>query len=195
MQLPGGAGATEGSIQISDDPSKTSGTLTMQLPTGSAEVRIVDGTMYMNMGELSQNKFVDLSQTPMKDQVAASISQMNPEEQLKAFDDAIESFTAEPGTEKLDGVEVTKVTLVLNTQTLLASNPSLQAQASQLSESLGETMEYVMYVGADDLPRRITTPSIAGSEGINMDYSAWGEQVSVEAPASDQLIDPAALGM
>lgn len=195
MAMPDGTGTTEGSIQISEDPSKISGQMTMTLPTGSAEVRIVDGNMYMNMGELSQNKFIDLSQTPMKDQVNASISQMNPEAQLQSFTNAIETFKAEPGTEQIDGVDVAKVTLVLNTQKLLESNVTLKEQAGAVADSLGETMEYVMYIGADDLPRRITTPSVAGGVGLNMDYSAWGEKVSIAAPSADELIDPSVLGM
>jgi len=196
MTMPDGGGSTtEGSIQISDDPSKISGSITMQMPTGAAEVRIVNGTMYMNMGDLSQNKFIDLSQTAFSDQISASVSQLNPEEQLNTFTDAIESFTAEPFTEQIDGVDVTKVTLSLNTEKLLASNAALGAQAESMTEGLGETLDYIMYIGADDLPRRITTPSLMGETGLDMDYSAWGEPVSVEAPTADQLIDPSVLGM
>ncbi len=195
MESPAGAtGLIEGDIEISDDPSKVRGVMTMDLPTGAAEIRIVDGTMYMNMGELSKGKFIDLSQAPGGGDIAGSLSQMNPETQLKTFDAAIESFTAEPADEQIDGVDVTKVTMVLNTQKLLESSSLSEAgaQGQALVDAFGETMEYVMYVGDDDLPRRITAPSPNGT--YNMDYSSWGKSVAVEAPSADELIDPSALG-
>lgn len=185
----------EGDMQLSADPSKISMAMTMQLPTGQAETRIVEGVMFMNLGEISQNKFVDLSQSAMKDQFAGSVDQMNPETQLKSFAAAIESFEAEPGTEQIDGVDVTKVSLTLNTEKLLSANPLTQAQAGELAAVVGPTLEYVMYVGADDLPRRISVPAVGPSAALDMNYSAWGKPVTVEAPAADQLIDAAAIGM
>ena len=190
-----GTVTSEGDMQLSDDPSKVSMSMTMQLPTGQAETRIVEGVMFMNLGEISQNKFVDLSQSAMKDQLAGSIDQMNPEMQLKSFAAAIESFKAEPGTEQIDGVDVTKVSLTLNTEKLLSANPLTQAQASELAALVGSSLEYVMYVGTDDLPRRISIPAMGPSAAMDMNYSAWGEPVTVGAPAADQVIDAAAVGL
>lgn len=190
-----GTVTSEGDMQLAADPSKISMAMTMQLPTGQAETRIVEGVMFMNLGEISQNKFVDLSQSAMKDQFAGSVNQINPEMQLKSFAAAVESFKAEPGTEQIDGVEVTQVSLTLNTEKLFSANPLTQAQAGELAAMVGPSIEYVMYVGADDLPRRISIPAMGPSAAMEMNYSAWGEPVTIEAPAADQLVDAAAIGM
>ncbi len=195
MESPAGAaGTVEGNISISEDPNKMRGTMTMDLPTGSAEIRIVDGSIFMNLGELSGGKFIDLAQAPGGSDIAGSLTQINPESQMKSFQAAIETFSAEPAAEQIDGVDVTKITMVLNTEKLLANSPlgETGSGGQALVDAFGATMEYVMYVGADDLPRRITTPIPGGT--YNMDYSAWGEKVTVEAPSADQIADPSVLG-
>ena len=193
--VPGGTGGfMEGDISFSEDPGKTSGMFSMAIPTGSGQVLLVDGTMYLFMGPLTGGKYVDLSQSSAGADVKDAIARINPETQLQSFSAAIESFKAEPEKEQIDGVDITKITMEMNTKKLLANGPLAEsAQGQAMTDAFGETMEYIMYVGEDDLIRRITAPAPTGS--YDMSYYEWGKEVVVEAPTPDQLTDPASIGM
>jgi len=168
--------------------------MTMEAAGMQSEIRIVDGAAYMNMGALTQNKFFDLAEMGGgAADVTALLDQVNPEAQMAVFETAIEDFSAEPDAEKIDGVSTTKVTLTLNTKRLMAATPQLAEQDASVLESLGETMQYVMFVGSDDLPRRIVAPGL-GDATTTINYSAWGEPVSVSAPNADELADASAFG-
>lgn len=183
MEVSGQTIESSGDMIIDADPAKVRMSMVM---TGGMEMRLVDGEMYMSMGEVTGNKFVNLSAaegSPVAEQLSASIDQANIGKQLEVFNAALQDFSAEEGAETIDGVETTKYTLTLDTETLFAE------QGTQVPDEagIGETIEYVMFVGDDDLPRRMVM-DLAGT-AVNMEFSQWGEDITVEAPSADEITD------
>lgn len=179
-------------MALDEDPNNMAMIMNMEVPgAGDAELRLVDGVMYMNLGDLTEGKFVEMSlddDNPMAEQFAGSMDQMDPSKQLEVFSAALEDFSVADGTETIDGVETTQYTLTLNMTALLEAQGVAGSQ-----EGMPETVSYDMYVGPDDLPRRIAM-DVAGMTTV-MDFSRWGEPVTVEAPPADQITDGAALGL
>ena len=50
-----------------------------------------------------------------------------------------------------------------------------------------------MYVGPDNLPRRLVSkmPDTGGSgpSSLTMDYTKWGQDITIEAPPKSQITD------
>lgn len=158
--------------------------LQMSMTGGQMDFRIVDGMIYINLGEITGNGFVaeDLFGESAS-QYSAFIEQGDPQKQMETLAAAITDFAVGDETTELDGVEATEYTLTLNTKKMLESS----ALADLEGVDLPETVEYVMYIGPDDLPRKLVS-ELAGSK-TESTYSKWGEKVSVEAPAEDQIVE------
>ncbi|MGF2950331.1 LppX_LprAFG lipoprotein [Microbacterium alcoholitolerans] len=172
-----------GDMVMDEDPSKVRMSMAM---TGGMELRLVDGEMYLNMGELTGNKFFQPSSedgNPIAEQLNSSLEQANLGKQLETFKAALKDFKSEEGAETIDGVETTKYTLTLDTETLFAE----QGTEIPADAGIGDTLDYVIFVGSDDLPRRMVM-DVAGS-AVTMEFSKWGEAVTVEAPPADQITD------
>jgi hypothetical protein len=62
--------------------------------------------------------------------------------------------------------------------------------------SLPDSITFTIYVGPDDLPRRMVSrmPSQSGTTKLQLDYTKWGEKVTITAPSraritKDSLLD------
>jgi len=179
----------KGDVVIGDDPADTAMTMTMDAGAaagglGSLEMRLVDGTFYMNLGPLTQDKFakVDLDDpsNPLGAQYGQLVDQLDPSRQIEQFNDALKSFDQKGEPLEIDGVEATPYVLTLDTTKIPGTEDGATA-------GMPETIEYTMYIGPDNLPRRISS-DIAGS-AFTMDYSKWGEDIKVEAPSDDEITD------
>ncbi|MBL5973349.1 MAG: LppX_LprAFG lipoprotein [Candidatus Leucobacter sulfamidivorax] len=172
----------EGDMTVTADPASVRVAVTMNGPNGASEVRIVDGVMYMNLSALSGDRFMVFEGGDGGSGLTADaiIGQLAPQTQLSTFGASIREF-AVGGTEQLDGVRATQYTLVLDTATLLGG-----PLTSWIDPALvGETVQYEMWVGDDDLPRRaiMTFPG----QTSTTDYSRWGQAVDIQAPSPDQI--------
>ena len=183
MEVSGQKIESSGDMIIAQDPSQMRMSMVM---AGGMEMRLVDGEMYMSMGEATGGKFVHLSAeagSPIADELSASMDQANLGEQLELFETSLQDFAAEEGAETIDGVETTKYTLTLDTETLFAE----QGTEIPAEAGIGDTIEYVLYAGDDDLPRRMVM-EVAGT-AVVMEFSRWGEEITVEAPSADEITD------
>ena len=177
--------ASSGDMMIASDPKKMRMHLNMSVGAQKLEMFLVDGTVYMNMGAMTQDKYVKISTddgNPLAAQMEAMLAQSNTAEQMKNASAAVTDF-AIAGTEKVDGVETTHYALALDAKKLLASQGVQPAQAA----AIGDTIAYDLYIDGKDLIRRVVLDM--GSTKTTMDYSKWGETVRIEAPTADQLID------
>lgn len=57
MNIAGQITRYEGAMTVSSDAQSTKVGVTATTPAGASEVRVVDGVIYMNLGELSGNMF------------------------------------------------------------------------------------------------------------------------------------------
>lgn len=174
----------EARIKLGENVEDTAMHMSMDAGGMTMEMIMVGTDMYMNMGELTGNKFAKLPEDQLQEMDLESLQdQSNPAAQAETFEKALTDFTAEEG-EEIDGVKTTKLTLVLDSRALLEESGEVDEEVLQM---MGETVEYVMYVGEDDLPRRVVS-TVAGST-TTVNYTKWGEPVEVTAPAEEDLTE------
>ncbi|WP_417556192.1 hypothetical protein [Microbacterium sp.] len=182
---------TSGDMVLNKDAAKMR--MSMSMP-GGMEIRIVDGEVYMNLGQLTENKFFKAPKdgsNPIFAQLDQSLSQADLGKQLEVFRAALKDFKADEGADTIDGVKTTKYTLTLDTKKMLASSAT-EVPAEALKQ-LGDTVTYELYAGPDDLPRRMVM-NMAGT-AMTMDFSQWGSAAEVTAPSADQITDKAPAGL
>ena len=162
---------------------------TGQAGLGSLEMRLIDQAFYLNFGPMTSNKFAKIDLTdesnPIGKQYAEIVGSLDPSQQFKDFEGAVTSFEQKGKAITLDGVEAQPYVIVVD--------PAKLPAAKKAKGQLPKTLEYTMYVGPDNLPRRMLSqlPGIAGSGGgkMTIDYSKWGEKVSITKPKASEITD------
>ena len=166
--------------------------MSMDVDMGSAgpatmKMVLVDGVFYMNLGQMTKGKYAKIDLTdednPVGKQFGQLAEQMDPSKQLEQFKNAVTSFKKKGEPTKLDGVDAQPYEIVLDTSKLDA----LSDLPGGAGANIPKTITYVMYLGSDDLLRRMEF-DIAGTK-MTMDYSKWGEPVDVEAPPASEVTD------
>lgn len=182
---------SDGDIRIGQTPADTALATTMktgQGGLGSIEMRLVDEVFYLNFGPMTRNKFtkIDLSDKndPISSQFGELVRNVDPASQFEQFKDAVSSFDQKGEAITLDGVKAQPYVVVVDTSKMPATE---KASGS----SLPKTLEYTMYIGPDNLPRRITSalPAAAGGGTLTVDYTKWGEEVSISKPKASEITD------
>jgi hypothetical protein len=197
VTVAGQAVKGDGDLKVSGTPADSAMAMTMdtgQAGLGSIEMRLVDQVFYLNFGPMTSNKFtkIDLTDTsnPIGKQYGELVGSLDPSQQFKDFQDAVSSFDAKGKAITLDGVKAQPYVIGIDTSKLPA--------AKKAAESLPKKLEYTMYVGPDNLPRRVLTdlPGASGAKGTTMtiDYSKWGEKVSIAKPKASEITDKDLLG-
>jgi hypothetical protein len=191
VEMSFGVGGQEvkasGDVAVGKTPTDTGMSMTMDLGgQGKVDMRLVDGVFYMNMGPMTENKFakVDLKDesNPIGQQFGGLLDSVDPSKQLEQLQEAITGFEQKGKALELDGVQATPYVVTVDSSKI-SEELGAAAQGAQVPEKL----VYTMYVGPDNLPRRISM-DVSGTK-MTMDYSKWGEDVTIEAPAKDQISD------
>ncbi len=155
---------------------------------GKVELRLVDQNFYIALGTLTSNKFVKIDLTDKSNPVAMRsgelIENLDPARQVKQYEAAIVKFDNEAEPVKLDGVQAQPYKITID--------PAKARQLKNVSAGkLPKTMDFTLFVGPDDLPRRmvslIPAPDGSGTTKLQMDYTAWGEKVSIAAPGAKNI--------
>jgi len=187
----------EADVDISD-PENPAMAMQMDMDGETADMVLIGGDFYMNMGESTSGKFISLAEAGESDNMMAplfkglgdvmqsSLQGMDPAAQLKGMEDAITSFE-KTGTETVDGVETDVYTILVDTAKM--SGPQIENLPEEALAEFGE-MEIVYNVDGDNLARKALITMGSGAEEMVIDstFSGWGEPVDVAAPTGDQLI-------
>jgi hypothetical protein len=192
MEVGGQTIKADGDIRVGDTAADTAMAMTMntgQAGMGSLEMRLVEEVFYLNFGPMTSNKFAKIDLTdesnPIGKQFGDIIGNVDPSQQLREFKDAVKSFEQKGKAIELDGVQAQPY--------VIGIDPSKISSAKQAGGSLPETLEYTMFVGPDNLPRRIVSdlPAVGGSEKgkSTIDFSKWGEEVSIAKPKASEITD------
>lgn len=182
----------EGDIQVGDTAADAAMAMTMntgQAGMGSLEMRLIDQVFYLNFGPMTDNKFAEIDLTdksnPIGKQYSDLISNLDPAQQLKQFEGAVTSFEKKGKTVSLDGVDAQPYVVEIDTTKM--------SGAAEAPPGMPKTLEYTMYIGPDNLPRRVLSqlPAAAGAGGgeMKIDYSKWGEEVSIAKPEKAEITD------
>lgn len=185
MSMQGNEVASTGDLMLDTDPQKLRMHLNMSVGAQKIDMFLVESAFYMNMGAMTQDKYVKISpddSNPLAAQMSSILAQSNTVNQMKNASAAVKDFTV-AGAEKVDGADTTHYALTLDTKKLLAAQGAQAAQTAQI----GDTITYDMYVDSKDLIRRAVMN--VGTAKTTIEYSKWGEPVTIEAPAADQLIE------
>jgi hypothetical protein len=199
MSIDYGSGAMEADGEVdytTDPPNLTMAMSDGAMGVGSLDMRLVDNVVYMNLGSMSQDKFVrfDLDEAgslpPGMEQLEG---QMDPLAAFEDMEDALTSVTF-VGTEELEGDEVNRFEVTVDT-TKMDTMQQLPAEAG-----MPEELTYELWLDGEYRMRKadMTMALEAGPVSeVSTVYtlSDWGTEVSIEAPPEDEVADPSEMGM
>lgn len=192
MQLtaPGGQKfSSRGQMRLGQKLEDTAMAMTLTGDTGGVgniEMRLVDRKFYVAIGALTQGKFAEIDLTdkanPIARQYGEIIENVDPARQVRQYRDAITKFDTSGKPVKIDGVQAQPYAISID--------PRKAAELEKLGDvQLPKRIDFTLYVGPDNLPRRMVSkvPGPGGSSRLQMDYSAWGEKVTIEAPSAANI--------
>jgi hypothetical protein len=164
--------------------------------SGEMEMRLVDGSMYMNMGALLGPRADSVLHG--KDWVSVDLSQMgasgrtqNPADMLQALRGA--GNVREVGAEDIDGTPTTHYHAEIDVQKAIDKVPEQYRATAQRGLKMlggGGSFPVDVWIDHDGLPRRFAVDiEVAGQASVkeSIDYSDYGTDVTVEAPPADQV--------
>ncbi|MDM7829973.1 LppX_LprAFG lipoprotein [Cellulomonas edaphi] len=162
--------------------------MTMSSEGMEMEVRVLEGIWYMNLGELSGNKFFKVDPSDESNPMAASLGgltdQMDPAASVKAMQDAVVSVEKSGEPETIDGVEAQPYEVVVDTSKITGSmGDALKAAGT----SVPKTFTYTYWIGSDGKPRKMVMDQSGTTTEMTM--TDWGKKVTVKAPPADQITD------
>jgi hypothetical protein len=187
----------EGQVDYTADPPEMAITMSMpMLGEDPMDMRIVDGFAYMNMGALTDNKFVksalDDPNGALGDMTDLSDS-MDPAKSLENFSAGFDKVVY-VGQESVDGVDAGHYQLTVDTTKIGSALSELGAAGADPSSlGLPETLTYDVWLDSDSrMTKSVIELGDLGS--MEMTASNWGEPVDIQAPSADQITDMPAFG-
>lgn len=199
-ELAESAGMTESSTSadVAYGPTFEETTMQMSMAVMGMDMDIVllDGTIYLSMGEMTQGKYLsmtaeDMAADPALAGTVDSMESMDAAAQAEAMADAVTSFE-HTGTEAVGGVETEVYTATIDPSKVKDGTAGID---SSTAGQLGEIVA-VYKVGPDGLPVEADiTMEVEGQEMVVAStFSKWGEPVDVTAPAADDVVPYAEFG-
>ncbi|MFT3944663.1 MAG: hypothetical protein QM705_12700 [Ancrocorticia sp.] len=171
---------------ISDpDPAKRAFHMTGPAENDGTRTSViaVDGMAYVQLPNYAKGKWVKVDgsapEAGTAEEFLGDVDLLNIVADAEKMKAAITNFTSEANAETIDGVETTKLTLLLD---------ATKYPGGDLGPDAGDTVTVRYFVGPDDLPRRIITQIGVGSQTLEL--SRWGEPVEVKAPSDEEIISP-----
>ena len=156
---------------------------TMGIGKRTLEIRIVGGTLFMQTpGPDGEERWLA---SPMPEGGATSgMLQTEPRSYLEMME-AVAGDVERVGTESIRGVRTTHYRFEIDPRKV--ESPSPQFSPADLAAAGIETLPMDVWVGPDDLPRRIRVAlGAAGSDiEIDMEMYDYGKPVEVEAPPEE----------
>jgi len=188
MDMGGQALHADGAVDYTTSPPQMA--MTMESPAAagqSIEMRLVDKILYMNMGQMTGNKFVkyDLSDPnnlpPGMDQLTAT---MNPLAAFDSFEEGVQSVVF-VGDEDVDGEQLGHYEVKVDT-TKIEQFKELQTQAE-----LPKTVSYDLWLDDQDRMRKMTMEMDMGAAPVEMEveFADWGESVDIAAPPASEIVE------
>ena len=101
---------------------------------------------------------------------------LDPKKQAAAFDKAVTAFEQKGAAETIDGVKATPYVITVDPKKAPDTYGSM----------VTEPMDFVYYVGPDDLPRKMVYKDENGD--FTATYTDWGANVDIKAPPADKIV-------
>ncbi|MGH3505635.1 MAG: LppX_LprAFG lipoprotein [Nocardioidaceae bacterium] len=186
-----------GDLTIAQELADVEAQLEMQVPTqGVLEMRIVDSVFYMRGAGLSTESGkpwarIDMSDptNPLAGFYSQLMSYTNPVDQTEMFRAVTD--LENKGEESVDGVDTTHYEITVELRKALKETglyEDLGAKAAGIASELPEDVTHDVWVATDTALIVRMSVDLAGAS-LDMHFSDWGEDVSVEAPPASQVSD------
>lgn len=166
----------EGDLDFSQDPAAMQMVMSIPQLGEGIEMRMVDGTMYMQMPALGEGKFIKFALNDPSNPMGDLTTQMDPRAQFSSMQDAVKSVTF-VGTEEVDGEDLKHYTVVLDGTKM----------PNQQGVSMPDEISYDMWIDADNRLRKVSFES-AGTV-LTTTISDWGKDVRIRAPRPGQIME------
>lgn len=190
---------SEGDIDYTTDPPEVA--MTMDSPLGGEpmDIRMVDGVMYIGMGQMTEGKFWKLDPSDPDSPLAGMgmegmLDQMDPGKALTTMEEGI-STVVYAGEE--DGLEHYELTVDLQ-QAMESMGGAVPPAATK---GMPETMTYDLWLDDEGRFTKMSMDDLAMGEALGgqtmsmeMTVSGWGDEVDIEAPADDEVTEMPDLG-
>lgn len=180
----GAASTIEGEVVITDAGPA------MSMTTNDAGVDMtiimVDDAYYMNMGEMTQGKFVKIDLNDPSNPLGSSVGSLkdltDPSKSLEMFKDSVKSVE-KVGEEDVDGTSATHYVVTLDSS---AVSDSLAGIDPSAQPSLPAEFVYDFWVDDENRPVKMTSETMGTTSDIR--YYDWNDSsISVTAPSADQI--------
>ncbi|MEP9364658.1 LppX_LprAFG lipoprotein [Nocardioides sp. CN2-186] len=172
----------EGDVDYTGDSPATSMTLSSDSLGGDLKAVLVDGVMYMNLGQLSDDKFWKLDLNAKDSPFGALGSQLDPKSSMDLLEKGLDSVTY-VGQEDVDGQSLDHYKATVDPASLLKELGSTGAGGAA---GLPKSFAYDIWL--DDQHRLTKLTLDMGSIGsTTTELSDWDKDVSIEAPPADQV--------
>lgn len=151
------------------------------------ELRLVDGVMYMNLGAMSNGRFVRFDLNDPKSLppgMSGLTEQMDPLSAFKQLEPALKSVTL-VGTDEVEGEQLDRYALVVDTKKL----ESMQELPSQAG--IPDEVSYDLWFDDEFRIRRMEmVMETAQPITLEAEFSEWGTPVDIAAPPKSQVVEP-----
>jgi LppX_LprAFG lipoprotein len=187
--------SAEGDIDYTTTPPQMAMTMSSPMGGGDIDIRLVDGIMYLSLGELTQGKFIEFDPADAKGPLAGlgmegMLDQLDPGKALANMEDGISKVVFVGEEDGLDHYELT-VDMQKMIDQLGGDLPP--AAESQVPDSVS----YDLWLDDEGRFTRLSIDElpVGGATGsMEMTVSGWGEDVDIEAPAADEITEMPGLG-
>jgi lipoprotein LprG len=154
--------------------------MSMEIPgAGPAEIRLVDDTFYMNMGQMTGGKFATLDIDDLPPETARSLEAMDPGAQIDQYAKAITAVDF-VGEEKHSGVDTEHYRVTMDAAKL---------DGLPGGGALPKTVVMELFLDDENRLRGMAMSMKVQGQAMTMEstFSDFGKDVNVEAPPKSEI--------
>jgi hypothetical protein len=185
----------EGDLDYTSTPPSMAMTMSLPVGGGDMDIRMVDGVMYLSMGELTKGRFWKIDPSDPHGPLASLgmdqlMDQMDPAKALGSMKEGISRVTYVGDEDGLDHYELT-----IDLEKMMDSMGSKLPPAALAQ--LPDAVTYDIWLDDQDRFTKMTMddlPLAGGTSSMALTVSDWGEDVDIEAPPADQVTEMPDLG-
>jgi hypothetical protein len=170
----------EGDVDYGGDSPSSAMTVSGMMGAGDTDVRLVDGVMYLNLGQLSKDKFWKIDLNDPDSPFGSLGAQLDVKSSVELLEKGMTSVEYVGPEDGLDHFTATVDPEVL----LEAMGPQASAGASALPKSL----DYDIWLDEDNRVNQLSF-TLGKLGTLEMTLSDFGKDVTIEAPPADQVTD------
>jgi hypothetical protein len=175
----------KGDIRFTKDPAMSMTMSGPMLGQGAAEMRVLDGFVYMSIPSLTPaGKFVKLDANdpngPMGSGIGDLAKQLDPTSAFDAFSAGLRKVDY-LGKQTVSGEELSHYRLTVDSKAVAKD------EGHPLPPNVPSTLHYDLWLDGQNLMRKLEF-TLGKQASVTMTTSNWGEPVTVKAPPKNDII-------